>query len=76
MSQYLSRDVKRKLRKHDKRFEIIAGSGNGHQWIIFHPDIEGGQRSCPLPDHGGKPISKHVLCCIERRFNLPGDFFK
>jgi len=73
MPSFTTIKVKQKLKKHDKRFEFPTG-GN-HQWIIYHPDIDGHKASCPLTDHPGD-VSKHVLDSIVRRFNLPKDFFK
>lgn len=76
MRQYRCREVKRMLKEFDKRFQFLHGSGNAHQWTIFHPDIDGVAHSCALPDHGSATIAPHVLSSIRRRFNLPGNFFK
>lgn len=64
--------VRKKLKRYDKRFLFRTGHGNGHQVMIEHPEYG----FIPLPDHGSKSISLHVLQTIIRRFNLPKDFFK
>ncbi len=69
-------DVIRKLRKHDKRFEIYTNRGKGSERMIYHPDINGKPESYPFKYHGGgTELAKGTLKAIIRRFNLPNDFF-
>ena len=43
--------------------------------MIYHPDIDGHPRSCPVTYHKGKDVGKGLLKAIIRRFNLPPDIF-
>lgn len=72
MPSFTSREVREKLKKYDPDFTFKHGNGNGHQIMIVHPEYG----FIPLPDHGSKAISRHVLDTIVRRFNLPKRFFK
>lgn len=72
MPSFTSREVREKLRKYDKAFYFENGGGNGHQKIIAHPELG----FMPIPDHGHKAISPHVLASIARKFKLPKNFFK
>ncbi len=72
MPSFTSREVRKKLKEYDKRFTFRNGRGNGHQIMIEHPEYG----FIPLPDHGSKSISPHVLDTIVRRFDLPKRFFK
>ncbi len=72
MPSFTSLEVRKKLKKFDRRFTFRTGHGNGHQIMIEHPE----HGFIPLPDHGSKSISLYVLQTIVRRFNLPKDFFK
>ena len=73
---YSYRELIRKLRKHDSRFEEYVNRGNGSERILYHPDIDGRSESYPLKCHGeGDDVRKGHLAAIRRRFRLPLDFF-
>jgi hypothetical protein len=76
MAQFTAKDVMRKLKSHDRLFEFRAGHGNSHQVVMYHPSINGKPVSCPLPSHGKRDISHHVLGSIKRAFDLPGNFWQ
>ena len=69
------RDFQRILKEHDSRFEFWFNRGKGSHYIVFHPDIGGQRRSCPIPCHAGKDILPCYLTQVIRRFNLPGNIF-
>ena len=70
------RQVLRKLRKHDPRFEEWIHRGKGSERIIHHPNINGRAESYPLKCHGrGTVIGKGTLSALIRRFNLGTGFF-
>ena len=48
------REVERRLKQHDSRFQIFVTRGRGSHRMVFHPDINGKRRSYPLPFHGNK----------------------
>ena len=68
-------DVFRALRDHDSRFQFLVNRGKGSHRMIYHPDIDGQKRSCPITYHKGRDIGKGLLKAIIRRFNLPDDIF-
>jgi len=73
---YTYRQVIRRLKDHDKRFDVYSDRGKGSERIIFHPDIDGVERSIPIKHHGdGTDIYVGELKAIIRRFNLRHDFF-
>jgi len=70
------RDMRKALRKHDKRFEFMANRAKGSERMIYHPDIDGRPESFPVKCHGeGTELRKGVLAGIIRRFRLPKDIF-
>ncbi len=77
MKSYSYRELVKKLRKHDKRFEIFENRAKGSERMLYHPDINGRSESYPLKCHGeGSDIRKGHLPAIVKRFDLPSDFFK
>lgn len=38
---YSFRELIRKLRKHDSRFEVYVNRGKGSERMLYHPDING-----------------------------------
>lgn len=67
------RDVLKRLRKHDKDFEITPG---GKHLKIFHPDIDGKPQGFPFPfTKKSDDVPAQYLKDIRRRFGLPDDFF-
>lgn len=72
MPSFTYHQVMKMLREHDRKFEFPNGHGNGHQKMIFHPELG----FMPLPTHGNRSLSPHVLANISRKFKLPKDFFK
>lgn len=74
---YKYRELVKKLRKYDKRFEEWRGRGKGSHRMIYHPDILGRPASYPVPSHSdGDDVRDVYLKAIVRRFNLPSDFFE
>lgn len=70
------REVIKKLRTRDEKFEILANRGKGSERIIFHPDINGRPESFPIKCHGeGTEIRVGILTALIRRFDLPRGFF-
>jgi hypothetical protein len=70
------REVIRRLKAHDPRFEVLMKRGKGSECLIVHPDIDGQHKSIPLKHHGdGTDIYVGALLAIARRFNLSKDFF-
>lgn len=63
------------LRKHSKEFRFYKNRGKGGHRMIYHPNINGHERSYPVPFHAGKDLSPGILNGIIRRFNLPKGFF-
>ncbi|HSL84771.1 MAG TPA: type II toxin-antitoxin system HicA family toxin [Thermoanaerobaculia bacterium] len=71
---YTFRELVKKLRKYDRRFEVFVNRGKGSERIIYHPDINGRSESHPVKFHGEKTeLRKGVLSSIIRRFDLPRD---
>ncbi len=69
---YKFRELIKKLRDHDRRFEIFRDRGKGSERIIYHPDIEGRPESIPVKYHGeNTELRKGVISDIIRRFKLP-----
>jgi hypothetical protein len=77
VKSYKCREIFKKLRKHDARFEVLENRGKGGHKMIYHPDIDGGARSLPIPCHNGNTElnSPDYYKQIIRRFNLNEDFF-
>jgi len=74
--RYKYREVIKKLKKHDRRFEEYVKDGKGSHRTIYHPDINGEPKSYPLKCHGeNTELSYGYLDGMIRRFNLPEDFF-
>ncbi len=68
------RELVRRLRRHDPRFEFWKSRGKGSERIIYHPDINGRPASFPVQCHGeNTELRKGVIAAIVRRFNLPRD---
>ena len=69
---YKYRELVRKLKSHDPRFEFHEERGKGSERIIYHPDIDGRAESIPVKCHGeGTELRKGVVSAIARRFKLP-----
>ncbi len=74
--RYKYREVLKKLKKFDSRFEEHVRKGKGSHRLIYHPDIDGEPKSYPLKCHGeNTELGYQYLEGIVRRFNLPKDFF-
>lgn len=70
---YTYRELIKKLRKIDKRFEVFENRAKGSERMIFHPDIDGSPQSYPVKCHGeNTEIRKGTLADIKRRFKLKG----
>lgn len=68
-------DIVRKLKALDARFQVFEHRGKGSHRMIYHPDINGEERSFPLPFHGNKTwIGPKMCAALKRRFALPDDF--
>ena len=73
---YTYRELIKKLKKHDSKFEVYTNKGKGSERQIFHPNINGRPESYPIKCHGeGTVIRKGHYAAIARRFNLPKNFF-
>ena len=69
---YKFRELKKRLRKYDKQFEVWKGRGKGSERMIYHPDIDGRPESFPVKYHGaGQELRRGVISAIIRRFKLP-----
>ena len=67
----------RKLRQHDRQFEVDPKRAKGSEVMLFHPNVDGDARSYPVPGHNdGSIVRRGHLKAIVRRFNLPSDFFQ
>ncbi len=70
------RNVIKKLKKYDSRFEIYINRAKGSERMIYHPDIKGNAKSFPITCHGNNTeIGKGMLKSIIRRFELPEKIF-
>ncbi len=68
------RDLVKRLRKHDPRFEVWENRAKGSERMLYHPDIGGRPQSFPLKCHGDSTeIRIGMLRAIMRRFQLPRD---
>lgn len=68
------REIVKRLRKYDKRFEVLTEKGKGSHRMISHPDILGKSVSYPVICHGeGDEIYVRIIADIIRRFDLPKD---
>jgi predicted RNA binding protein YcfA (HicA-like mRNA interferase family) len=73
---YKFREIAKKLKKHDKQFQVWTQRGKGSHRVIYHPDIQGHPVAYPIPCHNeGSDIKASYLKAIVRRFDLPEDFF-
>ncbi|MGH8441555.1 MAG: hypothetical protein ACRETF_01495 [Nevskiaceae bacterium] len=73
---YKYREVIKKLREHDKRFQEWRDRGKGSHRIIYHPSVNGVAASYPMVCHSeGADVHEAYLKGLVRRFNLPKDFF-
>ena len=73
---YTFRELVKRLRKHDKQFEVLKNRGKGSERMLYHPDINGREASYPLKCHGeGDIIRRGHYAAIINRFSLPDDFF-
>lgn len=73
---YKVRELVKKLKRHDKGFEIWPGRGKGSHRILYHPDVNGEPMSYTLPCHNeGADIQQVHINYIRKRFRLPPDFF-
>lgn len=71
------RELRKRLKKHDKRFKFDKSKGKGSHETIIHPDIDGQPASFPVKNHGdGTEVRKGSIGAIERRFKLPKDLLK
>ena len=71
---YKFRELVHKLNKYDKRFVFWERRGKGSERMIFHPDIDGQEKSIPVKCHGGNTeVHKYAINDIKKRFNLPPD---
>lgn len=72
---YNVRELFRKLRDYDPRFELYKNKGKGSHAMLFHPDLDGHTASYPIPCHseGDDIRSPRMIRDIIRRFNLPSD---
>ena len=74
---YTYRELERKLRKYDQRFEFHVRQGKGSHRMIFHADIDGHPVSYPVKYHGRKTtMLPYVLNDLRKRFKLPDDFWE
>lgn len=70
------RQLLKRLREFDPRFNVHTRRGKGSHRMLYHPDIDGVERHYPLPYHGGKtPIFPGYQKDIIRIFGLPEGFF-
>jgi predicted RNA binding protein YcfA (HicA-like mRNA interferase family) len=74
LKPYKFRDLIKKFRQLDSRFEVYERRGKGSHRVIYHPDILGKPVSFPLICHGeGQEIDKKIIKNLLRAFNLPDD---
>jgi predicted RNA binding protein YcfA (HicA-like mRNA interferase family) len=70
------REVVKRLRNHDPRFEFYVNRGKGSERMIYHPDVNGRAASHPVKCHGeNTELRRGVLSSLIRRFALPRDIF-
>lgn len=71
------RELIKKLRDYDERFEFWTRRGKGSELMIYHPDINGRTASFPIKCHGkGDEVDKGYYPGLVRRFKLPSKLFK
>ena len=72
---YRLNELRKILRKHDRRFELDKGRGKGSHAFIRHPAINGKKVSYTIPCPRGEKsvIGKAYLSDIKKLFNLPDD---
>jgi|GEM_PF-659315 len=69
---YKYRDLIKKMKKYDNRFDVYVDRGKGSHRMIYHPDVNGKSASFPIICHSeGSEINKSYIAAIIRRFNLP-----
>ena len=69
---YKYRDLIKRLKKHDQRFEVFVNRAKGSERMLYHPDIAGRPESFPLKCHSeSQELRKGVISAIIRRFRLP-----
>jgi hypothetical protein len=69
---YRFKELFRKLKKHDPRFEVKVNKGKGSHRELYHPDIDGEERGWPLAFHVENPeFDRAAIAAIKRRFKLP-----
>ena len=68
-------ELRKILRKYDRRFDLDKKGGKGSHRTIRHPDINGKKESYFIPCHNGDKtvIGKAYLGDIKKIFNLPDD---
>lgn len=72
LKPYKFRDLIKKLRKFDQRFEAWSNRGKGSHRMIYHPDVDGRPVSYPVMCHGrGQEIDKNYVRDLIRAFKLP-----
>ena len=65
------------LKKYDEKFEFYTNKGKGSHRTIYHPAINGEEKSFPIKYHGGSTdVRQGTLSAIKRRFGLPNDLFQ
>ena len=70
------KEVVRRMKQYDNRFEVFIRKGKGSHRTVYHPDVKGRSASYPLKYHGAKTsLGPGHLNAMIRRFNLPRDFF-
>ena len=73
LKPYKFRDLVKRLKAYDKRFEFLM-RGKGSHRMIYHPDILGRPVSYPVKCHGrNEEIDKPYVRDIIRAFSLPED---
>lgn len=76
MKTYSFRELVKRPRKHDRRFEVESGRGKGSHRTIVHPDVGGRSRSFTLPCHSeGADVKRAYLPRLRETFELPDDIF-
>jgi len=69
---YKYRELVKKLKKYDPRFEVYTNRGKGSERMLYHPDVNGRPASFPIKCHGDNTeIRKGLVSAIIRRFDLP-----
>ena len=70
------RQLQRRLKAHDPRFEFHKEWGKGSHRGIAHPDVDGQRVVITVPVHReGEDIQKQYLSLLAKGFKLPKGFF-